>query len=76
MCKIWNLGSLFITAGAERCGTLTFGRVESEVKSNTNKVETLIMAFMDVAGTAPSDGGRESEGEGGGKRKKRIINYE
>lgn len=54
MCKIWDHGSLFITAGAERCGALTFGRVGSEVKSNTNKVETLIVAFMDGAGTAPS----------------------
>lgn len=38
VCKIWDPGSLFITAGAERCGALTFGRVGWEVKSNTNKV--------------------------------------
>lgn len=37
-CKIWDPGSLFRTAGAERCGVLTFGRVGWEVKSNTNKV--------------------------------------
>lgn len=51
MCKIWDLGFLFIPAGAEGCGALTYGRVGSEVKSNTNKVQTLIMAFMDVVGT-------------------------
>lgn len=55
MCKTCDPGSLFITAGQERCGALTFGRVGSEVKSNTNKVETLIVAFMDEAGTAPSE---------------------
>lgn len=61
-CVRWgDPGSLFITAGAERCGALTFGRVGWEVKSNTNKVETLIVAFMDGAGTAPSPGERVCE---------------
>lgn len=49
---------------------LTFAREGSEVKSNTNKVETLIVAFMDGTGPAPSEGEEGTrEAFKGGRRK-------
>lgn len=61
MCEEWDPGSLFVPAGAEGCRVLTFAREGSEVKSNTNKVETLIVAFMDGTGLAPSEGEEGTE---------------
>ncbi|MEQ2278932.1 hypothetical protein AMECASPLE_004438 [Ameca splendens] len=56
MCTERDPRSLFTTAGAAGGEVLAFGRAGSEVKSNTNKVETLIVAFMDGGGTSPSEG--------------------
>lgn len=61
MCTKWDPSSLFTTAGTERRWVLTFGRERRGVKSDTNKVETLIWGIYDEAEAAPSERKGEAE---------------